>query len=150
MIIISAIGMTAFLLHNARSVYTIHEAKATAETERNIVAPLFPEKVIARMLEEAEAQKAARKEKDLRRQLKRSPGSVTESSSNEDKLSSEGLFGSKPITDFYPQATITLPIYQTLPPGRVFVSHLKCFHCWKLSTIHLTRLQNEEEFSKWR
>jgi hypothetical protein len=106
MILISSIGLTTFLFYNSRSVFRIHEAKAAAEMERNIVSSLFPEKVITRLLEDAETKKAAMKEKKLRRKLKRSPGSVTESSSNEDKLTSEGLFGSKPIAEFHPQATI--------------------------------------------
>ena len=78
----------------------VYKAKAEAEAERTIVANLFPENVRERLLRGTEAQNAIRKENAKLRQF----GAIKEV--QDDPLSSEGLFGSKPIADFHPEATI--------------------------------------------
>ena len=79
----------------------IYETKAKqAAAERSIVASLFPENVRDRLIEGAQAQNEEENNKLTFRNTDKKP------STSVDQHSSEGLFGSKPIADFHPEATL--------------------------------------------
>lgn len=103
MLFVASIGIAIWMYTNMRRVVDIYKAKAEAEAERTIVANLFPENVRERLLRGAEAQNAMNKEKARMKPFGRVPEIA---SAVNDPLTSEGLFGSKPIADFHPEATL--------------------------------------------
>lgn len=100
MLFVASVGIAIWMYTNMKRMVDVYKAKAEAEAERTIVANLFPENVRERLLRGTEAQNAIRKENAKLRQF----GAIKEV--HDDPLSSEGLFGSKPIADFHPEATI--------------------------------------------
>lgn len=101
MLFVASIGIAIWMYTNMKRVVDIYKAKAEAEAERTIVANLFPENVRERLLRGAEVQNARAKDHARLRQF----GARTDRGS-QDPLSSEGLFGSKPIADFHPEASL--------------------------------------------
>jgi hypothetical protein len=63
MLILCAIGLAIFLWRNMEQVKKIHEAKRQAEAERTIIAGLYPENVVGRLLEDERAKQEATKER---------------------------------------------------------------------------------------
>ena len=101
MILLATFGIAIWMYTNMKRVVGIYRAKVQAEAERAIVANLFPENVRKRLLQGAEAKNAAIKERARNKRL-----GITPNQGNYDHLTSEGLFGSKPIPDFHPEATL--------------------------------------------
>jgi CHASE domain/Adenylate and Guanylate cyclase catalytic domain len=62
MILVSTIGLALFLWHNMKQVEKIHKAKSQAEAERNIIASLYPENVVERLLDDERAKQEASRE----------------------------------------------------------------------------------------
>ena len=123
MLLVASIGIAYWMYaNNMRRVIEIYQAKVQAEAERTIVANLFPENVRERLLEGTEAKNLALKQQTrsyggiagTKGSHVRRSGSITQLDSimgNKnrkldqqpfDHLTSEGLFGSKPIADFHP------------------------------------------------
>lgn len=105
MIFAASGGVAFWMLSNMRRVIQIYQAKAQAEAERTIVANLFPSTVRSRLLEGTEAKNAALKVKARAKRRRLSIGKSSEADMS-DHMTSEGLFGSKPIADFHPEATL--------------------------------------------
>jgi hypothetical protein len=101
MIFVASVGIAIWMYTNMKRVVDIYRAKIQAEAERAIVANLFPENVRKRLLQGAEAKNAALKERAQNKKL-----GIAPESRKYDNLTSEGLFGSKPIADFHPEATL--------------------------------------------
>lgn len=102
MLFVASIGIAIWMYTNMRRVVDIYKAKQEAEAERTIVANLFPENVRERLLRGAEVQNSIQKKANGRK-----TGGLSGSAKHSfDPLSSEGLFGSKPIADFHPEATL--------------------------------------------
>lgn len=101
MIFVASVGIAIWMYTNMKRVVGIYRAKVQAEAERAIVANLFPENVRKRLLQGAEAKNAAIKERARNKRLGLAPQRKTY-----DNLTSEGLFGTKPIADFHPEATL--------------------------------------------
>lgn len=97
MLFVASVGIALWMHTNMKRMVDVYRAKAEAEAERTIVANLFPENVRERLLRGTEAQNAIRKGNAKMGGLR---------PVQDDPLSSEGLFGSKPIADFHPEATI--------------------------------------------
>lgn len=116
MVFLSGVFAAIFLSMNANKLKQIHMAKIQAEAERDIVASLFPDNVRERLMKDVKARKAARVDKSKFRTNKDNmkggmdPHSGVNSISNQlglpSALTSEGLFGSKPIADFHAHVTI--------------------------------------------
>eukprot|EP00522_Entomoneis_paludosa_P011404 CAMPEP_0172451244 /NCGR_PEP_ID=MMETSP1065-20121228/9354_1 /TAXON_ID=265537 /ORGANISM="Amphiprora paludosa, Strain CCMP125" /LENGTH=1163 /DNA_ID=CAMNT_0013203175 /DNA_START=91 /DNA_END=3582 /DNA_ORIENTATION=+ len=99
MIFLIGMGVSFWMYSNMRRTVEIYRAKAQAEAERTIVTNLFPETVRERLVEGAKAKNELIRRRARRRKAK---GSLNVS----DHLTSEALFGSKPIADYYPAVTI--------------------------------------------
>jgi hypothetical protein len=112
MIIVSTIGLAIFLWHNMKQVNMIHKAKSQAEAERKIIASLYPENVVERLLDDARAKQQAAKE------CARNKGKIfdgTTATRPEDSNSDGGpdqtpnllsIFGSDPIAHHYEETTV--------------------------------------------
>mmetsp|Transcript_17324 Transcript_17324/g.37811 ORF Transcript_17324/g.37811 Transcript_17324/m.37811 type:complete len:1145 (-) Transcript_17324:167-3601(-) len=99
MIFLIGVGVSFWMYSNMRRTVEIYKAKAQAEAERTIVTNLFPETVRERLVEGAKAKNEIIRRRARRRKKNGNLG-VSE------HLTSEALFGSKPIADFYPAVTI--------------------------------------------
>jgi hypothetical protein len=102
MIFLISVGIALWMNTNMKRIVGIYKAKVQAEAERAIVENLFPENVRKRLLQGAEAKNAAIKERARNKRL----GLVVPETASYNALTSEGLFGSKPIADFHPDATL--------------------------------------------
>lgn len=126
MILLSALGLSAYLVRNMFQLNHIYEAKQEAEAERNIVASLFPDNVIKQLMQDAEAKREEKKErkknrnKPIEERLLLDESSKAQDHSGEidrrnsiamdgrgsSTFTSVDLFGGKPIAEFHPSVTI--------------------------------------------
>lgn len=112
MILFAGLAVVFWSRSNLTRMVEIYETKAKqAAAEQTIVASLFPENVRDRLIQGAQAQNEEEKNRlTFRNTNKKSSGSWLEDSKDTarsiDQHSSEGLFGSKPIADFHPEATL--------------------------------------------
>lgn len=105
MILFAGFAIIFWSRSNLTRMIEIYETKAKqAAAERAIVASLFPENVRDRLIEGAQAQNE--EENDRLTRLQTFRNTVKKPSRSVDQHSSEGLFGSKPIADFHPEATL--------------------------------------------
>ena len=112
MILLCTLGVAVFLYRNMRQMQDIHKAKNQAEAERKIIASLYPENVVQRLLEDEKAKQQTLKEKaknkgkvfDGKMPANGSGPSkntvmmaTDETNSNGEASPSISLYGSKPI-----------------------------------------------------
>lgn len=100
MILLAGLGLCIFLYINTNRLLQIYTAKAEAEAEKNILSSLFPKNIRDRLVTDAKAKNAAKRQKAG---FQHNPSSPFHFSS---ELSSESIFGSKAIADFHPRVTI--------------------------------------------
>jgi class 3 adenylate cyclase len=92
-----ALAMWLFV-HNTRKAESMKQIVAQAETEKYIVSSLYPSNVRERLLNETNQQRDRRAGPTKKIDLP--------SSGMAGRMTSESLFGSKPIADLFPEATI--------------------------------------------
>ena len=103
MIVFAGFAIIFWSRSNLARMTEIYLTKAKqAAAERAIVASLFPENVRDRLIQGAQAQN----EEESNRLNFRNTSISKKPSNLVDQHSSEGLFGSKPIADFHPEATL--------------------------------------------
>ncbi|KAL3941603.1 MAG: hypothetical protein SGARI_000544 [Bacillariaceae sp.] len=124
MLIVCAIGLAVFLWRNMVQVKAIHEAKQQAEAERTIIAGLYPENVVERLLEDERAKQEATKER-IRNKGKIFDGKASQAGSTTGSVSSPldncggpedmfvggdenalSIFGTDPIAHHYEETTV--------------------------------------------
>ncbi|CAB9506819.1 Receptor-type guanylate cyclase gcy [Seminavis robusta] len=107
-IFLAALLLSAWMVHNMRRSIKMHRILSEAAAEAAIVSNLFPEKVRARMIQDAKNRNnrvGASKQEDIF--LKDGEGQHRLSERKlSSYLSSEGIFGSKPIAELHPYTTI--------------------------------------------
>lgn len=103
LIFVAALALALWMLHNMRRSMKMQEVMATAAAEAAILSSLFPEGVKQRLLEDAAA-KAKKKEANP------IPSGFYSGDITHEKLTHyltvEGIFGSKPIAELYPSASL--------------------------------------------
>ncbi|CAB9519167.1 Receptor-type guanylate cyclase gcy [Seminavis robusta] len=109
LIFVGALLLSIWMIHNMRRSIKMHRILSEAAAEAAIVSNLFPGKVRVRMIEDAKNQKSAlgapRKKEDIF--LRDGDGQHRLSVKKLNTyLSSEGIFGSKPIAELHPYTTI--------------------------------------------
>ena len=99
----AALALAVWMLHNMRRSIQMQEVMAKAAAEAAIVSNLFPENVKQRLLEDAAA-------KGRGAEADNGPGGFHHRDITQEKLAHyltvEGIFGSKPIAELYPSATL--------------------------------------------
>ncbi|CAB9498277.1 Receptor-type guanylate cyclase gcy [Seminavis robusta] len=111
MIFLASLLLAIWMLHNLRKSIKMQRIITTAAAEASIVSSLFPEKVRERLIQDATAAKAKRTQPLSKAQAFLNNGSDKNSSDKNpfrpsDQLTSEGLFGSKPIAELHPYTTV--------------------------------------------
>lgn len=107
LIFVASVLLAIWMLHNMRRSIHLHQVINKAAAEAAIVQNLFPDNVRERMIEDAEAKnkyRASVKQQDVFRTDSKGRRH-TVSQQRLDKLTSEGLFGTKPIAELYPYTT---------------------------------------------
>lgn len=125
MLIVCSMALAIFLWRNMVQVKQIHQAKAQAEAERHIIASLYPENVVERLLEDERAKHEAAKDRvrnkgkifdgkmESKENSRHGPNfleSSGRSDSNdgydEDNANGLSIFGSDPIAHHYQETTV--------------------------------------------
>lgn len=105
MIFIASLLLAVWMVHNSQKSLEMHRVVTKAAAEAAIVTNLFPKNVRDRMLEDALAgsnhvTQGRNKDAFL------NTGKQFSSTKINPKLSSEGIFGSKPIAELHPYTTV--------------------------------------------
>jgi hypothetical protein len=130
MLFVASIGIAFWLYsNNMRRVLEIHRARAQAEAERTIVVSLFPDIVREQLLlEGAEAKNTALKNQARLKKFGDVPEDET-SGSIPSRLTSEGLFGSKPIADYHPECSLMFADLKGFTAWREFGERAESLLC---------------------
>lgn len=117
----ASVLLAIWMIHNMRQSIAMHRVLTKAAAEAAIVTNLFPANVRERMIKDAETQ--------------RKPGS--KKGIFDSQISSEGIFGTKPIADLHPYTTVMIadlcgftPWASVRDPGQVFSLLETIFHGW--------------------
>lgn len=103
LIALASLALALWMLHNMRRSIQMQEVMANAAAEAAILSNLFPENVKQRLLEDAAA-RARANEADNGLSVFHH-GDITQEKLAH-YLTVEGIFGSKPIAELYPNATL--------------------------------------------
>jgi class 3 adenylate cyclase len=104
MIFAAALALAIWMYNNMVRANKINELQAKAQTERAIVQSLFPSNVRDRLIQDAESQVA--RNKSLKKAHKSMNDFPLNKPASMNLLTSEGIFGSKPIADFFSEVTV--------------------------------------------
>ncbi|CAB9511705.1 Receptor-type guanylate cyclase gcy [Seminavis robusta] len=138
LIFLASVLLAIWMLHNMQRSIEMNRIITQAAAEASIVTNLFPPNVRKRMIEDAETkQKALRatKSKDGVRNRNTLPSSTI----FRNTLTSEGVFGSKPIAELHPYTTVMVADLvgftawaSVREPSQVFTLLELIFHHWDL------------------
>ena len=109
LIFLASILLAAWMIHNMKRSIQLHQILSKAAAEASIVSSLFPASIRDRMIQDAEARfnpKGAKFDNDIFHV----DGNGDRNHLSEERLkklmTSEGLFGSKPIAELHPYTTL--------------------------------------------
>ena len=102
LIFAASVLLAIWMLHNMRRSIQMHRVITQAAAEASIVSNLFPANVRERMIHDAETKNMSKMEKAKAKDIFVNDGKR----SLNKLLTSEGIFGSKPIAELHPYTTV--------------------------------------------